>query len=324
LPDGGFARPLKPVNGNGTSIPHDINNAGLYHDGTIVLNASDALNVYVNGRGGFFGHPDYHSDPNWDNTTLHPNPYKAYIGYDYWVQYWVRFSPNRFTSGETDGKIAMFNLTYNTTPRSEIVNYLRTDYGTRWINLYTGAGGRHDLSGGYPSETTGDSIQPGGVKAATCLYGIGDSAGDPAFCSLWPVDEWCSVLMHVIPGHVAPDYSNPPAYRDTGVQMWIAPNSRIASLGSSAYIKVFDKLDFAIYEDPQPYSGGFEPDKYGSVPQTVNGYGQPYGAAIVAMNGFNGGASLRPSVQVGGWYHEYDQIIASVNSIPCPSVPAVT
>lgn len=321
LPDGGFARPLKPCNGNGTTIPHDINNAGLYHDGTTVLNSSDASSVYVNGRGGFFGHSSYHSDPNWDNATLHPSPYQAYIGTDYWVQFRVKFSANRFTDGETDGKIAMTHLTYSTTPRSEIVLYCTTSYGSKWIQMYTGAGGRHDLGGGYPTNPDGSSIQPGGVKAATCLYGIGASAGDPAFCTLWSADEWCTVLMHIIPGTIdTTDYTNQVAHRNTGVELWIAPQSRIDSMGSSAYILVQSKLDYALVQDAQPYSGGFEPDKYGSSPQTVSGYGQPYGGAIFALNAFNGGASLRPSVQSEGWYQRYDQVICSTASIPCPAV----
>lgn len=321
LPDGGFARPLKPCNGNGGNIPHDINNAGLYHDGTTVVDSAGAENVYVNGRGGFFGHSSYHLNPAWDNTTLHPPPYRAYIGTDYYVQFRFKPSFNRFTAGETDGKIAMAHLTYSSTPRSEIVVYARTNFGTKWFNAYTGAGGRHDLGAGYPSNPDGTSIQPGGVKEATCLYGIGEAAGDPANCWCWTPGEWHTVLMHIVPGTIDPvEYGNTLAHRNTGLEVWIATQSRINTLGTNAYQLVQRKMDYALFQDPQPYSVGFEPDKYGSSPQTVNGYGQPYGGAIIALNAFNGGEFLRPSVQPEGWDQRYDQPIASTQFIPCPAV----
>lgn len=106
------------------------------------------------------------------------------------------------------------------------------------------------------------------------------------------MDEWVTVLVHVIPGHHFPNWGgagNWPNNGDTGVQIWVAKQSELAN----GYVKIIDVRDFPFNYD----SGGLHPPAWNLI--KLSGYMNNVPAPV-------------------GWTHRFDQVIFSRQTIPCP------
>jgi hypothetical protein len=265
-------------------IPGDINRPGLPVGPAITNNVTSVFN---NMTGGHFGHSSYHAGS--------PG---QFVGTDYYVQYRVKFHPNRFNPEEPIGKMLMLVTNY-VTPMQEIVTSVRTDYGGGWYFMYTSVGSSfNSFLDSSQQQTGGASLQPGGAYNDTCKVGIGNQAGNGTACFKWPTNEWVTVLIHVIPGrqYVVANVTNQSNPRDTGIEVWIARS------GQTSYTKIWEKFDYVWF---------YQSEYFGGAPQ-------PFGWNWLNFSPFTGGAVAVPSVN--GWYHRHDQVIFSNQFIPCPQV----
>jgi hypothetical protein len=273
---GSWGRPMQP-------IPGDINRPGL----PVGSDFAQVTPQFNNWRGGFFGHSSYASQ--WPGQM---------IGTDYYVQYRVKFHPNRFNSNEPSGKMLMLVTNY-TTPSQEIVVQALTDYGGGYYRMYTSVGSSFNSFLSNPQGAPmGASIQPGGPYAATCVIGQGQLGKAFSNCFVWPTNEWVTVLMHVIPGrqNVNSNLADPANPHDTGIEVWVART------GQTSYTKIWDKKDYVWHFDNN-YLGGEQ---------------MPFGWNWLNFTAFTGGAVAVPSV--AGYYHRHDQVIFSNQFIACPTV----
>lgn len=274
---GSWGRPMRPIAG-------DVNKPGL-ELGPTITSAAQANSAFVNMRGGFFGHSEYHT--RWPGQ---------FIGTDYYLQFRVKFHPNRFNADEPMGKMLMFVTGYQT-PQQEIVMRLRTDYGGRWFNMYTSVGTNfnselNDPQGGG----NGSSLQPGGAFGSTCIQGVAPDGTNK--CYLWPTGEWITVLVHVIPGrqHVSSNLSDPANPKETGIEVFVA------RAGQTTYTKIWDKKNYVWFYDAN----------------YVDQSPAPFGWNWLNFTAFTGGSVAVPSAH--GYYHRHDQMIFSKQFIPCPVV----
>lgn len=277
---GSWGRPLRPCTG-------DVNKAGLPVYAQTFDSGATTTNVFANMKGGFFGNADYQKASPSD-----------FVGNDFYIQFRVKFSTNRFNSNEPTGKMFMITTGYENAMQ-ELVLQARTDYGGHWYTMYTNTSTGFNSALNNPqsaSGTNGSSLEPGGAYNSTCIEGIAPDGTNK--CYLWPVNQWVTVLMHIIPGHqfTVADLTSPLNAKDTGLQVWIAP------AGATSYTKIWDKQDY-VWQYGNNYLGGTP---------------QPFGWNWINFTAFTGGASPVPSV--AGYYHRHDQIIVSTQMIPCPQV----
>lgn len=280
---GSWGRPLAPISG-------DVNRAGLTALSVTITNNSQVTSQFNNMVGGHFGHSSYHAT--WPGK---------FVGTDYWVQYRVKFSANRFNSNEPIGKMLMLVTNYQT-PNQEIVTLMRTDYGGGWYNMYTATGNQFNSFLTDPQTQAGDySWQPGGAYASTCLASAGSNSGNGVACWNWrPTGEWITVLIHVIPGRQyvvanVGDASNP---KETGIEVWVARENDLK------YTLIWRKLDYVWNYDT-------------TVTEGPGGGPMPFGWNWLNFSPFTGGAVAVPSV--AGWSHRHDQVICANKFIPCPA-----
>ena len=275
---GSWGRPMRAITG-------DVNKAGLPVYATNIDSGTTATSVFSNMKGGFFGNAEYKSASPSD-----------FVGTDYYLQFRVKFHPNRFNSNEPTGKMLMFVTGYST-PMQELVLQTRTDYGGRWYTMYTNTSTGFNSALNNPqsaSGTNGSSLEPGGAYSSTCTQGIAPDGTNK--CFLWPTNEWVTVLIHVIPGHqrALADMSNSSNKKDTGLEVWIA------RAGAKTYTKIWEKFDY-VWEFGVSY---------------LDGTPQPFGWNWINFTAFTGGAAAVPSVS--GYYHRHDQLVFSTQFIPCP------
>lgn len=273
---GSWGRPMQPISG-------DINRPGLPTGPAF----SQVTSAFVNWRGGFFGHSSYHT--RWPGQ---------FLGTDYYLQYRVKFHPNRFNANEPSGKMLMLVTNYST-PSQEIVVQALTDYGGGYYRMYTNFGNSFNgFLSGPQGAPMGASIQPGGAFASSCVIGEAKLGKGYNNCWVWPTNEWVTVLMHVIPGRqcVTQSLNDPANPRDTGIEVWVA------RAGQTSYTKIWDKRDYVWFYDNN-YLGGEQ---------------MPFGWNWLNFTAFTGGSVAVPSTS--GYYHRHDQIIFSTEFIPCPLV----
>ncbi len=277
---GSWGRPMRPITG-------DVNKAGLPVYAQTLDSASTTVNVFSNMKGGFFGNADY--------KNAAPNDF---VGTDFYLQFRVKFSANRFKSNEPNGKMLMLVTGYQT-PDQELVLQARTDYGGAWYTMYTNTSTGFNSSLNNPqsaSGTQGSSLEPGGPYDSTCIEGTAPDGTNK--CFLWPTNEWLTVLIHVIPGHqyTVADINSTANKKDTGLEVWIA------RAGATTYTKIWSKLDY-VWQYGVSYQDGTP---------------QPNGWNWLNLTAFTGGNAGVPSVN--GYYHRHDQLIFSTQFIPCPQV----
>lgn len=210
------------------------------------------------------------------------------LGTDLYFQFRVRFSANRFNAGMSPSKMLYLSCNYQD-PTQELI--LRgKGYGSSVINrafsVYTNFAGAPNGALGNPqqsSEGTTEQREPGGFPSCT--------PSATGTCYLWDANVWHSCMVHFRPGthNVA----------DTLLEIYCAKP------GDTAYTLVHQKSDYVwLFSDSIAGSDS-----------SLHGFGINY----VSFNPFTGGGGW-DATNAEEWYHEFDQIICSLQPIACPQV----
>ncbi len=298
---GRWGRPIQPM-------PGDINQPGVPTRPNVSTQQS------WNEQNGFIMHPTY-------AAGAHGSPPRTgvSIGSEFYVQFRVKFSVGRFTNaGAVESKMVMIETNYNS-PYQELV--LRSRSGGsmgRAPQMYTSQGNLFNSAleapqGSGPGSSSirqpnSNYVLPSGPYAgqtagAACSFNNG-----VAGCWQWPENEWVVVLMHFKPGLHAINTSDPtnagnaPA-RNTVVEMKIATEAAVAA--GAGYTTIHSKSDYVWYYDDTAQWNA------------AGGY-QAYGVNWFNLNFYTGGPAWVNSTI--DWYHQFDQIICSLQPIACPQV----
>jgi hypothetical protein len=312
--DGGWWRPFSAIaatqNGKVASDPAA--------NGTLPVRAWTSQMLADSGRfrAGYYAHSTYAEQCRTWPAFGGGAQTNAYDGSEFYLQFRVKFG--QWRAGELGlaatsanatyqneryppGKLAFIGVT-GTTPNNEIVlQSLPVDprfetTGSRH-RMYTNFG---NLALHKTKTVQGQSvevIQPGGAYddgtlAGTCYYDGTNAVRD---CWYWPMEEWVTILVHVIPGRQNASHSG--TNKDTGVEVWAAragetSYTQIVGVGAAASASN-DAFAF-VYGG----SGGIHPD--------------PVWNAFLPTGYMNNAPSLR------AFYHRFTQIIFSKQFIPCP------
>lgn len=267
---GSWVRPFSPISGV------DVNNAG-------VATISDFSQIQDDGV--------------WGDSALGGYFAKTagakVIGTEFWLQYRAKISANRLNNNIPRGKNINISVNNIGTPHQEIVADYETAYGG-WLSYYTNGGNAWNSSIYDPqraSASTNDQIQNQSPWSGTCI--IGNEPGSVNNCWRPPLEEWFTVMFHVIPGDqyvttTSPtDASNP---KNQTIEIYVAQK------GDTSWTLIYSKTDLQFE---------FETT-------------QPFGYNCVQFVDFNGGPSQVSSPEE--YWHKFDQIILFSGSTQ-PSVP---
>ena len=286
-----YGRPIQP-------FATDINRPGV---ATIANGAANNfLNLWNNGGVGYIANAAY--------AGSHGTPARTatggVIGNEVWFQFRIRFSPNRFTLGQgTYSKMVMFETNYTSSLQELVLHGYSPGHPLSRIPiLYTSKGSAWNTGLSNPQESGG-----GGTSSArepgypnVCTY------DNPGQCWVWPTDTWVTVLIRWQPGlQYLTQVLNPPGAVDI-VANAAAANTRITMYVATAgapYTLIHDKSNYVWWYEE------------GAV-DSVGGHPCPYGLNWINLNYFTGGIGWL--AQPTGWYHEFDQLICSLQSIPAP------
>lgn len=265
-----------------SAFPGDIGYAG----GPSYGSSSD----WYKWRQGFYGHRDYHaSSPG------------AFVGTDFYLQMRLKFSRSYFSSKNPPGKLFYIDIAGG--GNQEII--VQGPIGPGLYAMYTNFGRAHSNPLGQPQgDRTAYStvypttiMQPGAAYNDTCRYETHNAAN----CWTYPVEEWVTILIHVIPGHhsgtngsinTADLYGSPGANKDTGIEVWGARQ------GQTTYTKIWDKRDYVW--------------NYGA---TSAIYGDQFGFNMLVYSAYKNGV-----VAGDAWWCRLGQVIFATQPIPCPVV----
>lgn len=320
----GWWRPFSPLNAGGNGLPTPDRAA----NDTVPLRTwapgSNVSGYNYNWKGGYFGHPSVqNSNPTWGGLTQA----QTWLGHDFYLQFRVKLG--RWRNGDTGlpptgaakalqlarypaGKLVFIGTT-GTTPlheiviRSQPIEPRQMTSGARF-EMYTGQGYSINLTKNKSIQgKTVEVLQPGGAYenssslAETCyfepnyLIANGQSEG---YCWYWPVEEWVTVLVHVIPGRHNSSWNGSGAvYKDTGVEVWAARQ------GETSYTKIVGVGAAAVSANE---AFPFVFDTAGLHPAAWN--------AFLPTNYMNNAPSLK------AFYQRFTQVILSKQFIPCPQV----
>ncbi len=259
-------------------------------------------------RKGFYAHQDYHTDTN-------------FVGTDFYIQYRVKFSSTAYGTfngqSQPSGKLAFIDIAgggdqvllvqYPTGYDPALSNRfgMYTNFGNQSNSILTNyqmdVGDYIAAHGGDYSLVPNVSYQPGGAYNNSCYYGKFSG------CWAYPVEEWVTILIHVIPGRDnqntpttppysgyrpldSPNMSSPSLNKDTGIEVWAARE------GATNYTKIWEKLDYAWLYNATSYSYGNQP-----------------GFNCFQFSTYRNGAKA-----VVPWWYRVGQVIFSKQFINCP------
>lgn len=276
--DAGWWRPFSPLNAssNGRGSADPAANSSL------TLRTYGAAQGDYNWTQGFYSHSDYAAENQRDGT-------------DFWVQVRVKITGNRTAVGNPDGKLIYFDIPNGS--RQEIVvksNQARffdmySNFGAIDGTLWEPQGDRNNYSPAPPA-----SIRQPNVGRDSCTFESTSCSVNGPGCWCLPLDEWFTLLFHIVPGHGTTDGSYPNLYdtavttnKDTQIEVWKQNASE------SVYTKIHSKSNYLIAFES---NHGWNMIKFSAY-----------------MNGVN-------AVSGGGWTHRLGQIIFSKNWIP-PAQP---
>lgn len=302
---GRWGRPMQPM-------PGDINQPGVPTRPRVPTTQSwNEPNAYIM-------NPAYAGTP-------HGNPSRTgvSIGSQFYFQFRVKFSRGRMTNeGAVPAKMVMFETNYNN-PTQELVLRSKSPWSVAGAGtapqVYTSQGSLFNSALQHPQGAGGGGsnaikepgsnyIIPSGPFAGQSAGNVCSASNGINSCWVWPEEEWVTVLVRFRPGLQAIDRSNPasaanaPA-RNTLVEMWVATAADIAA--GRGYTTIHSKSDYVwVYDDSAfvSASGGYH----------------AYGLNWLNLNYFTGGGSWVLSTI--DWYHQFDQLIFSLQPIACPTV----
>lgn len=280
-----WARPLQPQ-------PGDINQPGvaLGAGGNYLALWNSSANAYVM-------NPAYAGVP-------HGTPLRSGVsmGADIYLQFRVRYSANRYNAGVAAGKMLYVTCNYIDPTQELVLRANSTSVGpvraifpyTNFSNAWNSALEDPQGSGGGGS----GSKEPGGAYAAC-------TNSNQGACYLWQPGVWQTVLVHIKPGtqcgpsHVLANADNN-ASRNTTVEIWVAQP------GETTYTLVSRKTDYVWQYDDSAQNG------------STPGVYHAYGFSWMELNPYTGGGAWASNSET--FYHEFDQVICSLQPIACPQV----
>lgn len=298
-----WCRPMQPMVG-------DINEPGVAE-----LDRQPSYYWFQNRVIGSIMHPDYQS--------AHGSPSRTgpSIGPEIYVQQWIKLSAGRTTSADAvTGKMVMLESAYQNTS-NELVLQVGGPGARRAPHLYTNKGSAFNSALSQPQEggfgntsirqPNSPYVLPSGPMAgqtagSVCTFNNGQTHGYQNVCWTYPENKWMSVLLRFKPGHQRGSTTlNSPANdgsRDSVVQMWVATEDEIRA--GQGYTLVHSKSDYVWeYDDALRFGAGAD-------------Y-QPYGINWFSLNHFTGGNNW--AITPLTFWHQFDQIICSLQPIPCPT-----
>jgi hypothetical protein len=266
-------------------------------------------------RTGYYGHASEQARyPSWLNDS------KPWDGNEFYLQMWVKFSPNRWNydperkMGQPNGKLVMIQCMRADHNRGELVissNGKNPQQGgyywreTAPFSMYTayGSGANADLSD--PQGRNGSSPYPAQMQPSYgCRVGVNTD------CWEWPKGEWVNILLRVKPGPHS--QGNPstfnatnvnPAYKLHVIEAWAVRASELAK----GYTKIWSKSDYYwLYGEP----GKSDTD---GIIRYQNALEHPPAFNALAFNGY---MNTWPAIEP--FYQRFSQIIFSKLPIPCP------
>ena len=245
------------------------------------------------------------------------------IGSEFYFQFRVKYSRGRMTNeGAVPAKMVMFETNYHN-PSQELVLRSKSPWSVAGAGtapqLYTSQGSLFNSALQQPQSDGGGGAasikQPGsnytiptGPFAGQLASAVCSADNGVNSCWIWPEEEWVTVLVHFRPGLQAIDMSNAlsaanaPA-RNTVVEMWVATAADIAA--RRGYTRIHSKSDYVWAYD-------------NSVNVNASGGYHAYGLNWLNLNYFTGGGAWVLSTI--DWYHQFDQLIFSLQPIACPTV----
>jgi hypothetical protein len=283
-----WGRPMQP-------FPGDINQPGLPTINGPAQGVSTPT-IWNNQQPGYILNPAY--------AGPHGSPVRTpsvVLGNEFYLQFRVRFSPGRLTNaGASASKMLMFETNYNN-PSQELVMRAKNGSAPSAIQVYTSQGSWFNSSLAEPQGSGGgsspDSRQPNSAYSSCSFNNSGA-------CYNFREGVWQTVLVHWKAGlqyvsqNSATDPANAPA-ANTQVHIWVAQP------GETNYTLIHSKTNYVwLYDNNALWSAG--------------GGLHAWGLNWVNFNYYTGGGSWVP--QSVDWYHEFDQVIFSLQPIACPSV----
>jgi hypothetical protein len=252
----GWWRPFSPLNGAGNG--RGANDPGANGSVPVKTYNPNDRNQY-NWQLGYYGHNDYRTS--------------SFDGTDFYIQTRVKFSSGRSNPGNPPGKLIYIDVPAGGDQEIVVRSWSEMDYF-----MYTNFGSRNNAYLWQPQDGgqgPHSSRQPGSQFSGMWK---------------WPVNEWVTMLMHIIPGRrgnpVGDDnvsYGNA-STANTGIEVWVA------RAGATSYTRIWSKLDYVFAFDPMP-----------------NAFN------VIKCSGY-----MNSVAATQGWNHRFTQMIFSKNVIPCP------
>lgn len=236
--------------------------------------------------------PDGSQTQNWSgggyygDSSYHAGNPGQFDGTEYYLQLRVKIDPNRIVgTNDSGGKVMYLSSTTQSFVNQEVVTvsaWKEPDFN----------GVNRDFFRMYRSGSGGLLISDGGGASVGgnqpgSQYGSGIcnylSSSNPLInnCWYWPLGEWVTLLYHVRLG--TDDDPN------TLLEVWFAED------GDTQYTRLWSQSNV-----PMPFTTGV-----------------PFGHNAMIASGYMNGTEASINTD---FYHRYDQIIFSKNTIPCPQV----
>jgi hypothetical protein len=289
-PNASWNRPFSPI--RGTDNGRGIDDPGA--NGTLSPQAWPHHSGYVSTpqlaawKKGWYADASY-----WDHPTRGTPAGFSFDGTEFYIQFRVKISANRFRAGQPDGKLFFVSMTGTgrtvMTPDQELVIQSTSN---PLFRHYTNFGSVR--SNAIIAEVQGNgAVAQGSYQPGSSRY----------FDWAMPADEWVTFLYYFKPGldGSGPTGGDDPnmaiaaknGWNNTTMRIWVAKQSEIDR--GRGYTKIFDKSDLV---------WAYGPDSTDIFPKGMN--------AIIATSYMNDvGATSE-------FYHRYTQFIFSKAMIPCP------
>lgn len=247
-------------------------------------------------RRGMYGHPDYWSQSGPGSpygNTPGVDDGSNWQGHDFYLQFRQKIDPNLYSplnNPDYAGKQSYIEICGG--GNQEII--LQNQITTKRFSMYTNFG----RNGGRIGEPPGQAYNI--VQTNTPFASPGP---DYANVWQWPVGEWVTILLHIIPGHHNGDsndwtFGSTSLTRDTGIEVWVA------RYGATSYTKIWEQFNLNWSFSAQSPA-----------------YGDLYGFnCFLASQYMNGPATGTPAGI--DWYMRYDEFVFGDRPIACPQVYA--
>ncbi len=181
---------------------------------------------------GYYGHPSMDGDGGVSQD-----------GHEYWLQYAIKIDPKIITAVSRDGgKQIYLTRTDRSLTSQEIVvvarETLNADPHNNYFTMYRS--GSPPLSTDTPGQGSQPGIEGGTVRDGQCAFN--NANGKLANCWKWPLGEWVTVMIHVVPGtnangHMPSAPGDPGGNKDTLIEV------KVAEQGATQWRTIWHQTD---------------------------------------------------------------------------------